>query len=92
MNKRPVRHYDLLTLSDILSRKGAMSSSGTCRKRLLGVSDSVCISEALNVRISMAVSLVCLRDGTNMMTGFLGACRKMAWYVGLAMAMIRDML
>lgn len=33
----------------------------------------------------MAVSRVCLRDGTKTMTGFLGECFMMAWYTGLAM-------
>ena len=80
------------TLSDIFSRNGMISSSATCKNLLRGVSVSTWISAALNVKISMAVSLVCFLDGTNTITGFLGACLSIAWYVGLAMAMILDML
>ena len=36
------------------------------------------LSAAAYVRRSMAVNLVCLRLGTNTMTGFLGECFKMA--------------
>ena len=50
------------------------------------------MSAAQNVRMSMAVSRVCLRDGTNTMTGLCGEYLTMAWYVGFAMAMMRDAL
>lgn len=39
----------------------------------------LCTSEAHVVRMLMAVSRVCLRDGTKTMMGFLGECFMMAW-------------
>ena len=74
------------TLSVIFSSTGSSFDSDVCRN-LLG-----CMSAAQNVRMSMAVRRVCLRDGTNMITGFFTECLRTAWYVGLAIAMIRDAL
>ena len=39
---------------------------------------------------SRAVSLVCLLDGTKTMTGFLGECFTIDWYIGFVMAIKRD--
>lgn len=50
------------------------------------------MSAAQKVRRSIAVSRVCLRDGTYTSTGFRGACVMMALYAGLAMATSRDAL
>jgi len=74
------------TLSVIFSSTGSSLDSDVCRN-LLG-----CMSAAQNVRMSMAVSRVCLRDGTNTITGFFSACFRIAWYVGFAIAIIRDAL
>jgi len=78
--------HTFLTLSVIFSSTGSSLDSDVCRN-LLG-----CMSAAQNVRMSMAVKRVCLRDGTNTITGFFSACFRIAWYVGFAIAMMRDAL
>ena len=48
------------------------------------------LSAPENVSRSRAVSLVLRLEGTNTMTGFLGECLMIAWYIGFAIAIRRD--
>ena len=95
-------HHESLRNSVVRAPYGRLGSHGFESHQALRWFFSSCIVKSFlaylcasfsapeKVSRSRAVSLVCLLDGTKTMTGFLGECFTIDWYIGFVMAIKRD--